>query len=264
MRISLNAGIMPGGRQVRAAAEVLPLPLTALGVDVLVDGQLGAADLHDVLVDGTPPLRPMSSSLYGSSASSARASLLGDDPASEPLTGLDDLLHALLEALEVLGRERRLDVEVVVEAVLDGRPDAELGVLEGVLHRLREHVGARVAQHGEAVVGVDGDRLDVVTVVEHLGEVAQLAVDRATTTERSSANRSAAVVPDATCGASPATVMERSDTESSSWCLMCQWLVYRWRGAVPIVSSPVDQVSRATRAVATGAPPASATGRRRR
>ena len=38
-----------GVRQVRAAAEVLPDRLAGLGVDVVVDGELGAADLDALL-----------------------------------------------------------------------------------------------------------------------------------------------------------------------------------------------------------------------
>ena len=70
----------------------------------------------------------MSSSLYGSPASSVAGLLLGHDPAHEALPGPDDAVHLLLDRLQIVGRERRLDVEVVVEAVLDGRTDAELGV----------------------------------------------------------------------------------------------------------------------------------------
>ncbi len=45
----------------------------------------------------------------------------------ERLIGLDALGHPRLDGLEVLGRERAGHVEVVVEAVVDGRPDAKLG-----------------------------------------------------------------------------------------------------------------------------------------
>src|SRR4029453_2271068 len=52
---------------------------------------------------------------------------VGDGPAGEALALLDDLAHALLDALQILGPERLVDVEVVVEAVLDRRADAPLG-----------------------------------------------------------------------------------------------------------------------------------------
>ena len=108
-----------------------------------------------VVVGVEPPLRPMSSSLYGSSASSARASSSVTTRRAKRWPRLDDLLHALLERREVVGGERALDVEVVVEAVADRRADAELGLREQLLHRLREHVRGRVPQHRAAVLGVD-------------------------------------------------------------------------------------------------------------
>ena len=43
-RISLNAGMPLGGRQVRAAAQVLP-GQRPVALEVVVDGQLAAADL---------------------------------------------------------------------------------------------------------------------------------------------------------------------------------------------------------------------------
>ena len=119
----------------------------------------------------------MSSSLNGSFASSARASSMRlDDAAGEPLRPLDDLLHPLLEVREVLGGERAIDGEVVVEAVLDRRADAELGLGEFLLDGLREHVRRRVADHAAAVVGVRRDRLDLDVGVGHPGQVLELAL----------------------------------------------------------------------------------------
>ncbi len=89
--------------------------------------------------------------LYGSWASSASASSCVTRAAAEGLPLLDDALHRLLERLEVLGGEGLGHVEVVVEAVRDERADAELRVGAQLLHRLRQHVGGRVAQHIEAV-----------------------------------------------------------------------------------------------------------------
>jgi hypothetical protein len=61
----------------------------------------------------------------------------------ERLVLVDDLPHAGVDALEVLGGERRpaRQLEVVVEAVLHRRPDAEGGVREQVEDRLGQHVG---------------------------------------------------------------------------------------------------------------------------
>ncbi len=48
---------VPGGRHVRAAAQVLPAQLAGLGVHVVVDGQHARADLGGRLVVGLPRLR---------------------------------------------------------------------------------------------------------------------------------------------------------------------------------------------------------------
>ncbi len=75
------------------------------------------------------------------------------------------------------GTERLGDVEVVVEAVGDRRADAQPGVGEELLDGLGHHVGGGVPQDVAAVLGVDLDALDHVTVGELVGQVAQLAVD---------------------------------------------------------------------------------------
>ena len=158
----LERADQPGAGQVRAAAQVGPAGLAGLGVDVVVDGQLAAgADLHDLGrvqavaldVDQFELVRLVGQ--LGLGLVEVR-----EAAPAEPLARLDDLLHALLDLGEVVGLERLGDVEVVVEAVLDRRADAELGLREDVLHRLGEHVRGRVAQHVEPVRLVDRDRLD--------------------------------------------------------------------------------------------------------
>ncbi len=72
--------------------------------------------------------------------------------AHERVVGLDRLRHALLDRREVLGRERPWQVEVVVEAVLDRRPDAELRAREQVEHRLGHHVRRGMAHRVELAV----------------------------------------------------------------------------------------------------------------
>ena len=57
----------------------------------------------------------------------------------------DDPLHLGLDLLEVLGRERPARVEVVIEAVLDGRPDADLHAREEALDGVRAEVRRGVA-----------------------------------------------------------------------------------------------------------------------
>ena len=68
---------------------------------------------------------------------------------------LDDLLHFLLDLVQVLSVQWT-QIEIVVETVLDGRSDGQLGLWEQVLHRLRQHVGAGVAIGLLAVVVLEG------------------------------------------------------------------------------------------------------------
>ena len=101
--------------------------------------------------------------------------VVGDRAPGELLALLDDLAHPGLDLLEVLRLERHLDVEVVVEAVVDRRADAEPGLGPDVLDRLRHHVRGGVPQDVVAVLAVDGHALDLVAVVELVGEVLELA-----------------------------------------------------------------------------------------
>ena len=88
----------------------------------------------------------------------------------------DDGAHPLLELLEILRRERRRDVEVVVEAVGDGRADAQLGRREQFLDRLGQHVGGRVPDDAAALVGVGGHRGHLGIGLRRPTEVAQFAL----------------------------------------------------------------------------------------
>ena len=158
---------------VRASAQIAPAGRAGLGVDVVIDRELGPADLHDL---GTA-LAPDEAQLERLTREFALRLRVGDDASREPLAGLHDLLHPLLEALEVLGSEGPLDGEVVVEAVPHRRPDPELGIREGVLHRLRKDMSGGVTEDGEALGGIDAHGLDDIAITQCRGQVAQLAVD---------------------------------------------------------------------------------------
>ena len=103
-----------------------------------------------------PDLSLISSSLNGSFASSTRRRRSIDDAARKPLRALDDLLHPLFEVGQILRGERPVDLEVVVEAVLDRRADAEFRVRELLLHGLGQHVRGRVPDHAAPVLGSAG------------------------------------------------------------------------------------------------------------
>ncbi len=100
--------------------------------------------------------------------------------ADEGLVRLDDLLHLLLDPAEVVLVERLAvgQVEVVVEAVLDGRADRELRTREELRDGLGQHVCRRVAQHVTPCLGVARDDRHDVAVGEFGREVGVGAVDR--------------------------------------------------------------------------------------
>ena len=75
------------------------------------------------------------------------------------MVGGDGRAHPLLDRGQVLGDERARQVEVVVEAVLDRRADAQLRAGEQVEHRLGHDVRGRVAHRVEVVVGVGVEQL---------------------------------------------------------------------------------------------------------
>ena len=97
--------------------------------------------------------------------------------ADEGVVGGDGLVGGLLDLLEVLGREGRLAGEVVVEAVLDGRADGDLGARVELLHHAGHDVGGVVARHLERLGVPGGDHLEPDVAVERAGEVHRLAVE---------------------------------------------------------------------------------------
>jgi hypothetical protein len=126
---------------VRTAAQVLP-GRRAVPAQVVVDRELSGADLRGGAVGGgldrscPAALEPDQLELVGLLRQLGARLVLADHPAGEGLALVDDLLHRLLERLDVVRRERGVDVEVVVEAVPDGRPDAQARLRVQLLHRL--------------------------------------------------------------------------------------------------------------------------------
>lgn len=174
----LERGDVAGGGQVGAPAEVLPAQVAGLGVEVVVDGQLAAAHLDVRAVVGRGrTLDADEFELVGLVRQLLAGRLVGDDAAGEALAALLDLLHLLLDGLEVIGGEGPGDVEVVVEAVPDRRADAQLGLGEQLLHGLRHDVRGGVAQDVQAVRGGDLHGLDGLAVLHLVREVLQLTCD---------------------------------------------------------------------------------------
>ena len=103
--------------------------------------------------------------------------VLGDDPATKLLAGFRNGDGLFLNGLEVLRCERFRHIELVIEAIGDGRSDSELGVGKEFLHRLRGNVCAGMPQNGQPLVAVDGDGLDVVLGRYIGGEVTYFSVN---------------------------------------------------------------------------------------
>ena len=158
----------------RSAAQVAPNPFAGTGIEVVVGGELVAADLHDVGVAGLVVDEFELVGLVGQLR--ARLVLGLVDPPVEQLPVLDDLAHPLFQRRQVLGRERLGHVEVVVEAVGDRRPDAQFGLREQVLDGLGQHVRGRMPDDAATLVGVGRHRDDLGVGVGHPAQVAQLAV----------------------------------------------------------------------------------------
>jgi hypothetical protein len=97
--------------------------------------------------------------------------------ASDLLVALDDLAHALLDPREIVGRERLVAREVVVEPVLGCGTEGDLRAGIELLHRLGEHVCCVVAQQLERVGRFRRDDLDARVAIDRRGEVLDLAVD---------------------------------------------------------------------------------------
>ena len=102
--------------------------------------------------------------------------LTGDLLAEERLVLLDDPAHLGLDPGEVAFADRRGQVEVVVEAVLDRRSDRVFRLRMEPADRLGEHVRGGVSEDVERVVGPGGDRLRRCVTRRHEREIAQLAV----------------------------------------------------------------------------------------
>ena len=134
---------LPGGGDVRAAAEVDEVGLPIAGERALGDAgddlhlQVVALLLEDLHRLGLRHLQPLDRGVLR-----------------------HDLPHLGLDLLEVLLCERPARVEVVVVAVLDGRPDPDLHAREEALHGVGGQVGGGVTVDLERVGVLRGDHLE--------------------------------------------------------------------------------------------------------
>ncbi len=146
----------------RPAAKVEPVALL-VDLEVLVcrDGvdQLDLEQLALVLEDALGLL--------------ARPHFLG-----EGFVARDDLAHLLFDRVEVLRRERLVAEEVVVEAVLDYRPDGDLGAGPERLHGFREHMRAVVPDQLQAARVLAGEEFDFRVALNRVVQVHERVVER--------------------------------------------------------------------------------------
>ena len=162
-----------GGRGVRSAAQIPPDTFPGARIEVVVGGQLVATDLHHVRVAGFVVDQFEFVGLAGQLSAGLIFRLVY--PPGEQLTILDDDLHALLELLEVLRRERLRYVEVVVETIGDRRADSQLRGREQLLHGLGQDVGGRMPDHTATLVGVGCHRCHLGVGLRRPTKVAQRA-----------------------------------------------------------------------------------------
>jgi hypothetical protein len=87
--------------------------------------------------------------------------------------------HFFLDRGQIVRRERALVREIVKEAVLDHRTDRHLRVGEQRLHRVRQQVRGRMANHVEAVGILVGDDGQLRIGVNQVAGIHQFAVDPA-------------------------------------------------------------------------------------
>ena len=153
----------PGGRAVRPEAEVHP-------VAVLVEGER-LRPLRDDVVDDLDLV------LLAEPLEERERLLGGDLRADEGQVGLDRVVGRPLDLLEVLGRERRLAREVVVEAVLDRGADRDLGPRVELLDHARHHVGRVVTRDLQRLRALRGVDLELRVGLEGAREVDGLAVE---------------------------------------------------------------------------------------
>ena len=153
---------LAGRGHVRAAAEIEPVALL-VDVDLLVRRNgIDQLDLEHLAL--------VAEDLLGLVA---RPDFFG-----ERFVARDDLAHLLLDRVEVLGRERLVAEEVVVEAVLDHRADGDLGAGPQRLHGFRQHMRAVVPDQLQRARVVARDELDLGVLLDRVGEIGDRAVER--------------------------------------------------------------------------------------
>ncbi len=131
------------------------------------------------VITWSAPRSRISSALYASPRASknAVASPRSHTSRVERRVGRDDLAHPGLDRREVLRRERDVAGEIVVEPVLDRRPDRHLRARVEPLHRFRQHVRRVVADQLQRLRVAPCHEAHRRVVLDRPRQVEQRAVD---------------------------------------------------------------------------------------
>ena len=87
------------------------------------------------------------------------------------------LAHLLLDDRQVFDRERRLAIEIVIEAVLDHRADGDLRARKKLLHRLGQHMRGVMTNKFQRARIFAIYELDLRVAVDGRGEIGKRAVE---------------------------------------------------------------------------------------
>ena len=149
---------LAGGGQMRARAQVGEIALTVEGNRRVLGQIVDQLDLVRLVLHQFQRFRT------------------GQLKALQTLVLLDDAGHFLFDGGQILVCERGGDVEIVVEAVVDGGADGQLRLGADGLHGLRQHVAGGVAEHAQTVRVAAGEELNGRAVRNGLYQLGDLAV----------------------------------------------------------------------------------------
>ena len=82
-----------------------------------------------------------------------------------------DLAHFFFNGPQIFRREHMVAVQVVVEALFNGRPDGELGAREQMLDGLGHHMGGRMADGMEPFFTVRGNEFHFGIMIQGIAQV---------------------------------------------------------------------------------------------
>ena len=98
------------------------------------------------------------------------------DFAGNRLIALDDLTHLRLDLFQIFRLKGLIAGEVVVEAILDGRPDRDLRIGVELLDGFGHHVGCVMAQQLQRLRRFARDDLDIGVLLDDAGQITHLAI----------------------------------------------------------------------------------------